>query len=586
MLSSCSRRTRGVRAAYRLSQALSPSSSSAAQPQSAPGPRSDHARASSSSAQLANPTWSQTFRSPPLPSHSIFLHLTGESAVESESPTLVELRVRSGIQGASVTRLKAVLGVEEEDLLRIVQAAADPRCGAGELLQVAECAKVEPWEALKYVAEHVNNHKRFLHLKERLFMPCIDVATGPRAGRLLLVLVGLKARDQQIAGSDPQVSFTWEELNLAIEKHVAQDTPLALTARASAALAEVAPIRKKEDFGRQRKSHLLAVARDALEREIQDHPGRQSARALWMLGNLYAEGRAQAKKGKAGKRAYEYWKKAAEFGHAPSITRLVYEMSALTSPAPGKPRLLNYAPLQALTYAEMIVLTKPWGGALAANFYYKDDVTPPEVHERRWGVPPDDFKAATRFAWSARLGNWRGKIAWARMILFGRADLDAGLEWMDEYEKLMRERRKEIQESRDSFEEDDDLEAEDVDVDVPDAEPAEPADRRAQMASFKRFDNDGRTICEPPDRPSTRLEKIQAAMRLLDGKAIQDDARLQHIGVYRLAQRLLEEAERGEAAMPTAQDAALDRFRVRNTKIETPVVVVGENPTFLPQAGE
>ncbi|KZT56471.1 hypothetical protein CALCODRAFT_316020 [Calocera cornea HHB12733] len=363
---------------------------------------------------------------------------------EPADPAGREIHQLAGIAPAAAERLCDALGVGMDWLAGVLSAAHDRKRPLDDVLAAAEGTRGKggPGEALPRIALLVKDNKRFFAIKERLLRAALHNAPRHRAGRLLQQLVALKKADRLIAPSAPTV-LAWHELDEEISRFVRAQAPGALTARAQAALGEMEDDAAAGMLSRARVRELVLRARHALEREVKDHPGPDSARAMTMLGNLWAEGRMGRAGSKKGQRTLRkecryWWAKAAKLGHAPAISRLVFELSPLAAVDRYGERLLRAFPKLALAHASRLVLPKAWGGSLSAQFYYTDRALAPEEHRRRWGVLPDDAEAAERFAWAGRRGDGRGKLGWARMMLFGRAGLGDGRRWMARWEREWR----------------------------------------------------------------------------------------------------------------------------------------------------
>ncbi|KZT56473.1 hypothetical protein CALCODRAFT_555905 [Calocera cornea HHB12733] len=144
-------------------------------------------------------------------------------------------------------------------------------------------------------------------------------------------------------------------------------------------------------------------------------------------------------------------------------------------------------------------------------------------HIHFWGNSPDPQKAAMYYAWSGRQRISEGKLGWAELLLYDLADLNSGIELLERYrqdiaaggKELVSDTNEDVDGQRRGFE------------DVAEGLSPKP-DREIWPFSF---DQEGKEIWEREIRSSTRLEKIDAALRLMYSRFIPRKHRMERTGL-------------------------------------------------------
>ncbi|KZO95072.1 hypothetical protein CALVIDRAFT_189859 [Calocera viscosa TUFC12733] len=390
------------------------------------------------------------------------------------------------------------------------------------------------------MAANMRLNKRLGRVKNRLLT--IAMNAGEEGGIMLAAYDLLRHRDYDDThyGNNPQMETRYPDIRHALRRFIDRGEPQAYAYLGFCAKLEWEDHQRRGTWQPSQKVYLSRTAMQSLQKAA----AIRMALAMSLLGTIYYEGKLVPQDGYL---ARLWWEEGHKYGSASATWSLAFHLGPL-APVRG---ILPVKKKQAREYIEENIYSTPWLAARAAQWYYLRPWTERETHRRFWGNAADQKKAAIYYAWSGRQGMTEGKFRWAEMLLFDEANLNSGLEMVEGYWKdraVRRERLRDI--VQDNNPDDDDIEALDAisDSGVQDD---------GTLAWPPKFDHEGKGLAEPKDRPSTRIEKIEGAIQLIESKRIPNRHKAEREGIYALAYRLLREAREGKPALPTREDEEL-----------------------------
>ncbi|EJT97878.1 hypothetical protein DACRYDRAFT_24822 [Dacryopinax primogenitus] len=448
---------------------------------------------------------------------------------------------------AKFKNLRHLTGLTHFELMQLADLAekgnvADPAAEA-EILRFVSAShhKLPPRQMLYHLANQLRSLQRLSHLKRVLLWIALNNGEEGGVPAAAYELLQEKARESYYYAVNHEVSPEYERINHALRRFKERGEDLVEAYLGLSAFLESELLRTHGRLSETKRNELAKDSVDALQRAAAK--GRRMAMSL--LGRLYAAGTLTERNGML---ARLFWEEGHKRGSPSCSWNLAVWHSRLTPVWDVLPLKLD----KAREYAESLVFRTTWGAGRAAQWYYLKPGITPEKHKKFWGCNHDDERAAASTAWSARANSGEGKLLWAEMLLYNKANMDSGLSLVQDYWRYL-EKHPEPVVGDEAVDDTQDL------VHLEDEEDA--SDSLPQLSNgmilprfFKSF---GEIIVEPKGRPSTRKEQLMLALNLIKDPTIRLQSRNERKGLLVLAERLIHEANRGLPALPTQDDFRL-----------------------------